>query len=177
MGMTVSRKKSPRHSSGTFWLFIALAIAVAMVGFSLFRHAIRRAQDVRFLREVMLLQESLAQFVEQSSDEVPTRSRLQSERVERVAGENAIDGQWHLRHSDVGAKGIVTELIIEAPNRSIKEMEAIDAIMDDGDLTTGNLVLRGHDSYSVKLLGEKDARGNAENETKQLIEPDSEDEE
>lgn len=153
---------APKCRVGMPWLLVTFCMAVAIFAFALARNSVRKAQNVRFLREVMLMQETLAQFVEQSTDEIPIRARLQSERVERIAGETALAGQWHLRHTNTGSQGLVTEIVIDNPDRTIREMEALDAILDDGDLASGNFVLRGPDSYAIKLLGEDNVRGRAE---------------
>ncbi|MDR3316496.1 MAG: hypothetical protein LBS68_00230 [Puniceicoccales bacterium] len=146
--------RTPGVRSRIFWLVFVFVVAAAIIGFAVLRRSIRRAQDARFLREIMLVQEALAQFAEASSDEVAPRTKLAGDAA-GSAMETAIGGRWRLRHSEGDSQESSTELLIENPNRPISEMEALDAAIDDGDLSTGAFVLRGPDSYSIKLLGKE----------------------
>jgi hypothetical protein len=130
-----------------------LAIGLVFGTILFFRHAKRKRED-QFLREVMLIQEALAQFSLQTGGRGQKFHPVRSVRVPEEATDAAIEGQWRIQRSEGGSRDGITEFIIENPNRSLQEMVSLDAAVDDGDLSSGNFTLRGRNSYSIRLLEE-----------------------
>ncbi|MDR2667850.1 MAG: hypothetical protein LBB38_02315 [Puniceicoccales bacterium] len=129
--------------------FVALALAL---GIFAIRRSIRKSQDERFFREIMLMQEALEQYANQSGRGEPSYTTLRHADVHDDVSKTPISGKWRIRHSGKGKNRASTEIIVEQPDRTLKQMEKIDATVDDGNLATGNFRLVAPDDYAIKLL-------------------------
>jgi hypothetical protein len=141
----------PPHSRRP-WIFAACAILALIFSVLFFHSHARRTQETRLIRELMLLQEAVKQFAAQTGNggtDVP--SILPKKNLE-AASSLPIGGQWRIQRVEEGARRGTTELIIDGPSRTIKEMERLDAAIDDGNLAAGTFTLKGLDAYSIRLL-------------------------
>jgi hypothetical protein len=149
-------------------LIVAFFLITIVVLFGIFRirSLIRQSQNRHFIGEVLLLQESLNQYAYQAEHTEPTYPAL-GRKLPKKSRPMRIDGQWKIRHSRDGKSRPVTDLVIEHPNRTMREMERLDAAIDDGDLATGHFRMIAPDVYSLQILS-----GNPTNDGGQKSQPD-----
>jgi hypothetical protein len=147
-------KRRRTSSARTTVLVVAggfVAVAIALGVFAI-RRSIRKAQDERFFHEIMLMQEALEQYANQSGRGEPSYTVLRHGDSGDDCSKTPIDGKWRVRHSSKGKNRTCTEIIVENPDRTLKQMEKIDAAVDDGNLATGNFRIVAPDTYSIKVL-------------------------
>jgi hypothetical protein len=129
-----------------------LAAVAVVLGILAIRRSIKRSQDERFFHEIMLMQEALDQYANQSGRGEPSYTILRQSDLKTEPMATPIDGTWHIKHSNKGKNRSCTEIIVEHPDRTLREMEALDAAIDDGNLATGNFRIIAPDTYSLKVL-------------------------
>ena len=125
---------------------------VIVLGIFAIRRAIRRSQDERFFHEIMLMQGALEQYANQSGRGEPSYTVLRQNDPKNEHTKTPIDGKWRIKHSNRGKNRASTEIIVEHPDRTLKQMEKLDAAIDDGNLATGNFRIVAPDTYSLKVL-------------------------
>jgi hypothetical protein len=150
-----TQKKSPGSPSARhrlLWIFAIGAILLSIIGMFLSSHRARQTQEARLIRELMLIQEAVKQFAAQTGDGGPGAPSILPKKEVEAASSLPIGGQWRIHRIEGGPRHGTTELIIDEPNRSITEMEQVDASFDDGNLASGTFTLRGRNSYSIRLM-------------------------
>jgi hypothetical protein len=137
----------------------ASLIIAAVVSIWQFKRISRRIEDQKFLRDIMVIQEALTQYAEQTHGDKNVDVERNGGNVQQVLEQNNSGNKWHIEQSNQSNGRIVTEVVIESPNRSLSEMETLDSRIDDGDLSTGNFKLKGKDTYSLRLMEMKNEDG------------------
>jgi hypothetical protein len=129
--------------------FVALAL---LLGLLAIRRSIRRTQDERFFREIMLVQEALEQYSNQSSRGEPSYAVLRRSDPKNELAKTPIDGKWRINLVNKGKNRESAEIIVDHPDRTLKQMEELDAAIDDGNLATGNFRIIAPDTYALRVL-------------------------
>ncbi|MDR0340617.1 MAG: hypothetical protein LBH53_03625 [Puniceicoccales bacterium] len=142
---SVTRKLVPLLLS-VFFVTVAVLFGIFRV-----RSHIRQSQNRRFVEEVLLLQESLNQYAYQAEPAEPTYPAI-GKKLQKKPPRSPIDGRWKIRHFYDSKDQPVTNLVVEHPNRTMREMERLDAAIDDGDLATGHFRMIAPDVYALQIL-------------------------
>jgi hypothetical protein len=148
-----SAKKRTRRQLYIFGGILVAFVVVVLWGAATVKSGWRRREDQRFLRDVALIQEAFTQLAE--SDGEHNLSPIEGASAGTVATEIAktpVSGNWRIQQTQRGDGRVLTEIVVSNPDRSMKEMEKLDAKIDDGDLSTGNFVLKGKDSYGIGVV-------------------------
>jgi hypothetical protein len=146
-------KKRTRRQFYIFGGTLVAFVVVVLWGAATVKSGWRRREDQRFLRDVALIQEAFTQLAE--GDTEHNLSPVEGAHAVPVSAEIAktsIDGNWHIQQTQRGDGRILTEIVVTNPDRSMREMEKLDAKIDDGNLSTGNFVLKGKDSYGIAVM-------------------------
>ncbi|MDR1456912.1 MAG: hypothetical protein LBI34_02550 [Puniceicoccales bacterium] len=146
-------RKKVRRQLYVFGGVIVVFVVVVLWGASLIKNGWKRREDQRFLHDVALIQEAFTQLAESDTEHglAPVESG-HNEAISLEISKTPINGNWQIQQTQREAGKVVTEIVITNPNRSMREMEKIDAQIDDGDLSTGNFVLKGKDTYGIGVM-------------------------
>ncbi|MDR2663901.1 MAG: hypothetical protein LBB14_00005 [Puniceicoccales bacterium] len=136
-------------------LFVVIAV---LLGIRHVRSSIRQFQDRRFIRKVLLMQESLNEYANQAGSTEPVYPAMGKKLPKELSSFTPIKGTWKIRHFRDSKNRPVTDVVVEQPNRTMKEMENLDALIDDGDLATGHFRMIGPGTYSLQILSSDPAQ-------------------
>jgi hypothetical protein len=151
------------HLPMSFAKSVVVLLACGLVALAIFlgifciRKSIRRSQDERFFREIMLMQDALEQYTTQAGSDEPTYPAINYDSAKKPNSRTPIDGKWRLRQTYDSKNRPSTEIVVEDPNRTMKQMEELDATIDDGDLATGKFRLLESNTYSLQVLDSEPA--------------------
>ncbi|MDR0727631.1 MAG: hypothetical protein LBF26_01925 [Puniceicoccales bacterium] len=145
-----------KGSRRRLYLFGGILVAFVIVvlwGAAVIKGGWKRREDQRFLRDVALIQEAFTQLAEGDTEHnlAPVESKGNAI-VDSEIAKTPISGNWHIQQTQQKDGRVLTEIVVTNPDRSMKEMEKLDAKIDDGDLATGNFVLKGKDSYGIGVM-------------------------
>ncbi|MDR2677325.1 MAG: hypothetical protein LBB26_02030 [Puniceicoccales bacterium] len=146
-------RRRTRRQVYIFGGVLVVFIAVVLWGAATVKNGWKRREDQRFLRDVALIQEAFTQLAEGDTEHnlSPVEGAHAGAVVPEIA-KTAINGNWHIQQTQRGDGRILTEIVVTNPDRSMKEMEKLDAKLDDGNLSTGSFVLKGKDSYGISVM-------------------------
>lgn len=122
---------------------------------------IRAFQNERFLRDVVVVQEALTQYAMQNpnSTDKPYGDALKNpQTIDGPAPKiqattmNSLDADWRIQREEKKDGTVVTEMVINNPDRTVEEMEELDKQIDDGDVTTGKFIMKSPGVYSLKIM-------------------------
>jgi hypothetical protein len=144
-------KKAPKR----FYLFVGVLVVfvgVVIWGSETIKSMRKRWENQSFLHDMAVIQEAFVQLAEGDPEHrlIPVETGHEAEHVE--ATQASISGNWHIEQTPQRDGKVLTEIVVTNPDRTIKEMEKLDAQIDDGDLSTGNFVLKGRDSYGISVM-------------------------
>ncbi|MDR2340937.1 MAG: hypothetical protein LBD72_01205 [Puniceicoccales bacterium] len=146
-------RKRPCRRFCVFGCVLVAFAGVVLWGAATVKSGWKRREDQRFLRDVALIQEAFTQLAENDTDH--NLSPIEVTHTGPIATEiskTPISGNWQIQQTQRGEGRVLTEIVVTNPDRSMKEMEKFDAKIDDGDLSTGNFILKGKDSYGIGVM-------------------------
>jgi hypothetical protein len=143
--------KARGHRILILYVTIVTAVLTSIAGLKAYRRHLHRAEDEKFFRDVMIIQEALSQYASET-DPAATVNRKLSPTVSGTASDSsAIAGKWRIKKEESQGREI-TSIVLENPKRNLREMESLDAKLDDGNLSSGPMSLKGKESYSIEIL-------------------------
>ncbi|MDR2030122.1 MAG: hypothetical protein LBP65_01485 [Puniceicoccales bacterium] len=152
MGAEGRPQRPAKKHSAAHYAIVGIFFITVIFGLCLYRKSQRREADARFLRDVLVIQEALRQYVELASGDADLFQAVRSKRLKEMVRSCSIGGNWKLERRILGDGQAVTGFVVEHPARSIQEMEAFDRDLDDGSLASGKFAIRGHGIYSIDVL-------------------------
>jgi hypothetical protein len=154
--MADSDAVEPEKKSNRFAIFIYAVVGIFLLtlffGILMARKNRKQAEDARFLRDIMVVQEALLQYIELTDGGADASVPVRSKRLRETVAECSIGGRWRLTRKERSGSLVVTEFVVENPSRTVQEMEVFDLDVDDGNLSTGKFAIKGHGIYAIEIL-------------------------
>ncbi|MDR1438288.1 MAG: hypothetical protein LBI69_04510 [Puniceicoccales bacterium] len=152
------KEPSPEKCKLFFYVAISALTVATIFGIWQFRRISKRFEDQRFLRDIMVIQEALAQYADQGDGNAISELGDKSAGMRDLSINVSDEKNWHIQQTQHDDGHTTTEIIINDSNRTLADMERLDAQLDDGNLSTGNFILKGKDSYAVRILETSEPR-------------------